>query len=88
MNMDAQQYRRILREGDPNILHKDYKGIEWVEKELERINAISDLAKKQKEAERIWWICDNVYSVMYNPPAGIETNPPLPNQIQKTVLNA
>ena len=71
--MDKEQYQRILRDGDVNILHSGYKGIDWMEKEVKRIKKITELKKQVEEAKKLWGICDNVYTTLCNPPPG--TNP-------------
>jgi len=53
--MDANQYRRILKEGDRSF-DKDFGGIIGMRDELERIKKISNPEIRCKEAFQIWSI--------------------------------
>ncbi|CAI2187605.1 15350_t:CDS:2, partial [Funneliformis geosporum] len=46
------------------------------EKELKRIEKITDSEEQIKEAEKVWKICDRVYDLVYNVPEGVNPSEP------------
>ncbi|CAI2184648.1 4132_t:CDS:10 [Funneliformis geosporum] len=47
-----------------------------IEKELKRIEKITDSEEQIKEAEKVWKICDRVYDLVYNVPEGVNPSEP------------